>query len=933
MEKLLAKLHQQLTADDNIKTAIIYSLRNWLAYRMQPVGETLYLERAYHGAMTAHRRNEPHVRLLTLAIFMAVEAQHLDIAETMLEKALQYRNFLKANEPFYYGVFLFLRAFLALHRNKGRATKKYRKAFLAYLKTVPYSPYYDVMQGQLHLAAQEYDQAFEYLTRAYEQKCRSVYLFEGLYRCYKATSQQIPPPLPPRESLLPVLIHSAAYRADISQILTANEEQLFAAVRRNPSGGMRLFALSDHPVLLKALCANKIQNGDCSKEANTLYRKAVEKQLHLSQLSAFLVQSSYINRIEELNTQALEQFLSTNEMDQRLAIYVCHILLTDPAHARLIKNQTSFITQTATNALEKGVTGRKANTLYQFYWAHHKTAASKLSKQAEAALQAGLTQFELNTSPQTRYVYISTQEKRGTKEYELTADTNRIIIDATDNFSYICLGAGRRQVIEAPPTIKRRVPLANPELYQHFFEKGDQRFYVLAYLASNYMTAPPDTKAIPVLEALLEEKSLQKSYRTKLQTTLGHLHYKKNNHTKALKYYAELNINDLDGQDIQQILEAYLYIKEYDLAAELIANHHSSIPAPALFEGLSRLLSYAEKKYKDIQIQSDSNQQSSSGTLGHATHDNSAYPLSPETMPHLAQAAYSLLISGHQDKALLAFTLANHQASQKELITLANTLKTPDPSLDTQILSKALWMNQFTPDTQKAFRRLHASQKALHECNKCEEYVELLTYAILSKNLQPEYETIHLLEKIHQATPQDTYLHLALCHIYLHHKITTLRSEKLLEQGIYAQEAMGILLPIFKENKPHPHPFLEKYKPFLYQGQPGKDIRLNYRIGPESDFTSIPMQYLRYGLYTAKLPLFYNETITYYYSEEMPTGSIATQETTYKNTSPYLNDNHPDTYFALNTAVVYEQMFRHELVEDIADTLVKELVTVRGRLL
>jgi len=93
------------------------------------------------------------------------------------------------------------------------------------------------------------------------------------------------------------------------------------------------------------------------------------------------------------------------------------------------------------------------------------------------------------------------------------------------------------------------------------------------------------------------------------------------------------------------------------------------------------------------------------------------------------------------------------------------------------------------------------------------------------------------------------------------------------------------------------------------------------------------MEYLRYGLYSTKLPLFYNETITYYYSEEMPTGSIATQESYHKNTAPYLNDNHPDSYFAINNAIIYEQMFKHQLVEDIVDGLVGDLAEVSGTLL
>jgi len=1043
MDKKLAKLHQDFASKEDVKSAIIYSLRNWLAYRMQQPGETFYLERAYHGAMTAHRRNVPHVRLLTLTIFMAIEAGHLDTAATMFDAAWAHRRFLKTNEPFYYGVFLFLRAYLAIHQQKTRTAKRYHKAYTAHIKAVDYSPYYDVMLGQLHLALEEYAQAYEILFKAYSHGCQSVYLGEALFRCYKspdavldAGSQQ------QGEALLTILTHAATQGGDISQATIAHEYVLFNAVRRNPAVGERLYALSDHPLLLKAVCANRIQSGDHSLEVNTLYRKAADAQISLSHLNTLLVQSSYANGIEDVNTHALEHFLEstdilganvladaketrrphephetmtlleTKEVCISIAVYICHLLLTDPAHAHLLKGREDIIANITIKALENGISGRQANSLYQFYWEKHKYTGKHLTKSTdkkketdkalviakiENELQKNLTRFELTVSPKASHIFITHPQKRQADEYEfpepgpaITGHSHQgrspLIIEAGGDFSYVCLGTGKRTIIDEPLTIRRMVPLANADLYHHFFSKGERGFYLLAYLAAHYLDASETKaavnnttifKAIPILEALQEEKSLQKSYRQTLLTHLGHLYHKEGNNAKAIEYYADVELNTLGTDDIQQILETYLAAKEYNLAAILVAQYHNIIPAPALYQALCQLLP------------SDTN----------------------DTNLNLAQAAYNIQLAGYHNKALLDFTLAHHPSSQQELQALSAAISmqnqyspaptskslqptyaasckhpssatpvqhsSPDPRLETKILQGGLWMHKWDAPIQKAFRRLYAIQKTQKECT---QFVELLTYAMLIQNLCPDHETINILEEIylnhlssqstdlsqpnknqhlsqntssshvsnnthliqpHQATCQNahqdtcnnTYLLLALCHTYLTHKITTFRSDKLITKCIAVQEAEGILLPAFKENKPYPHPFLEKYQPFLYRNQPGKDIRLNYRIGQARDFANIPMQYLRYGLYTAKLSLFYNETITYYYSEEMPTGSIATKEATHKNTTPYLNENHPDTYFAINNAIIYENMFRHELVEDILDTLVKEPAAVSARLL
>jgi len=941
-QQQLSKLDERMAARDDAKTAIIYSMRNWQAYYMLP-GNTHshdnYLEKAYLGAMAAHRKNEPSPWLFSLAIFMAIESRHLDTAATMLESAMGYSSFLKTNEPFYYNVFLFLRAYLAAIENRARVAKKYRKAFLSQLKSTEYSPYYDVMIGQLHLATTEHTQAYGYFARAYSYGCRSMYLYEGLFRSIsEADSSEI------GEELLPLLINAAFNGADISRATAIHEEAVFSAIMQNPAAGERLYALSKHTPLLKPICANRMDNEDLSMWAHDLYSQASRHQINLRGLSTFLVQASYVNHIEKIDTYPLQRFLSNSDSaehvlagpknhdghtpasetdvnrnfyrDPQFAAYVFHLLLTDPAHRSLLLGRENMALEAAVHCLENDVSGREANSLYQFFWAHSKSinVTDALMQKAEAELQAGLTQFELIITKDTRYVYIALQEKRGSEEYAVTENHPMIIEAPHENFSYTCLGAGRRSAITEPLVIKRMTPLANPELYQHFFDKGDRRFHILAYLASHYLTAEAP-QAIPVYEAILAEKSLQKPYRMKILAALGHLYHAARNHTKAQECYAQIDMTTLPPSYLQQTLNVCLQTNEYALATELIAQNHKSLPAEAVYEGLHQLLKNT-----------------------HTTPEN--------TGKHLSEAAYNLLISGHHSETLLTTVLTHYHASQSELKVLSNTLKTPDPRLYIKILSGDLWSHHCDTHTQKAFRQLMqfhdnnetTARKAKEECIK---FIEYCTYAMLTHNLIPEYETINILEKYYQAnthsshdiSSQNNLLLLALSHTYLANNITTFRSDKLLTQAIALQEAAGILLPIFKENKPITHPYLEKYHPFLFQSQPNKDIRLNYRLDETKDFLDIPMQYLAYGLYTAKLPLFYNETITYYYSEEMPTGSITTHHLIHKNTTPFLHNHPNDNFFAINNAIIHEHTFRHQEVEDIICDLTQEPTAIQGQLL
>jgi len=934
----LSQLDGRMATSDNAKTAIIYSMRNWQAFHMPPVNSHAqdnhqYLEKAYLGAMAAHRQNEPSAWLYSLAIFMAIESRHLDTATSMLEAAASYRSFLKTNEPFYYNAFRFLEAYLAIIESRSRAAKKYRKAFLSQLKSSEYSPHYDVMIGQLHQAAKEYTEAYSYFARAYSYGCHSIYMYEGLFRTLTAAD-----PNKIGEELIPTLLNAAKNGADISRQTTAHEEAIFAQVTKNPAAGERLYALTSHAPLLKPICANKMYNNDLSLSAHKLYSQAVKQQINLKGLLTFLVQSAYLNHIEKIDSYPLERFLTSTNIEPHLAAYVFHLILTDPTHRKLMQGRERLAHETAIMCLKSGITGREANSLYQFFHASSKSSDGEAIQGAEAELLANLTLFEITATKDTRHIYIALNEKRGTYEYTIPEnEENRIIIEAPhENFQYSCLGAGRRMVITTPITIKRMAPLANPELYQYFFNKGDRRFNILAYLSTHYIeTETQNPEAIAVFEAILDDKSLQKPYRMKILAALGHLYHITQNSIKSQECYAQLDMHTLPPANLQQALSVCLQTKEYALATEIIAQNHKTLPAKTVYEGLIQLL-------KD-----------------HKAPAN--------TGKHLAEAAYSLLLSGHQSQSeiLLTTVLTHYQASQSELKALSQEIT--DSRLDVKILSGNLWANQCDIHTQKAFRRLITEQKAQREC---EQFIEYCAYAMLTQNLVPEYEIINILEKHYLAistehnysnqeghkntcifsasnplTPSGLLL-LALCNTYLRNNITTFRSDKLLKLSLKIQEAAGILLPIFKETKPIAHPYVEKYQSFLFQSQPGKDIRLNYRFCETNDFHSIPMRYLAYGIYTAKLPLFYNETITYYYSDEMSSGSITTHKATHKNTTPYLhhidamNEAHKrssistqDNFYAINNAIIHEHMFRHQEMEDLMEELIQNPIPVQAQIL
>ncbi|MCL2577215.1 MAG: DUF5717 family protein [Defluviitaleaceae bacterium] len=881
-------------------------LRSWQAYCfLEPEYEMrILLQRANHAVIAAHRKNIAHMRLYVLTIFIAIEARHYDSANEMLDKAMSYKNFLKNNAPFYYGVLCFLYAYLELSQRRARSAKKYRRALADHIKTERPSPYYAVMQGLLHLAASELNEAYTFLTEALHAGCNSIFLYEGLFRYYKTAEGGFQ-----GSSILPVLIYAANRGAEIGTVATKYQETLSAAISADPQAGEKLYAASNYPPILKDICAHRISKGDMSAEAFAFYRDAEKKQIYTPELFNALVRAAYENKSPQINRYPLKNFLASVDLadipEPAFAVYVYHFILTDPAFGDLLPEAQNKIIQLGTLCLDEGITGREVNSIYYYLW--NRFRALGISgvnfDKAEEILRENLTLFELHTEENSavHFIYITEPEKRRMEVYETEGNSPITIEAVSENAGCTCLGKAQREILNEEITIKRMIGQAGPELYLYFFQKGDRRFHLLAYLANYYLSqeTPPDDAA-PVFEALLSEKGITKSYKMKILVALGRLHYNAFSFEQALECFGEIDESSIDDDFIEQLLSIYMQTRELTRAAKLINAKHKKIPHEILFEAVNKLLSKSDEQTTEI----------------------------------IAAIGYNLLVNNFYNEDLQKFVLENYRPSYSELAILSQVTDEDNrtaPELDARVLESALVMTSFDQHAQKAFTRLYTAGE---KNNLLTEFTELATYEMLANSTRPNYDVLGILEKIYlNAAEPPVLLAWGLAGIYLRYNITTFKSEEIIKYAISTLENEGILFPVFKENKTVPTPFIEKFQPFMYKSLPDKDCWLYYRIDGATSFSAVPMQYVRYGIYLAAVPMFYNETLTYYFSEEMASGSITTKEFSVKNTKAFIHENHDDPYFTINNAIIFEQMFKHDQVEKLISNLVKDVQPVRAKLL
>ncbi|MDR1664180.1 MAG: DUF5717 family protein [Clostridiales bacterium] len=911
-DREISVLEMRVTRYGTVRSAVLLTLRCWLEWRING-GDRNYLNKANHTAVVAHRKNDSDIRLFMLVIFISIEAERFDAANEMLDKAMSYKAHLRNNEPLYYALLCFLYAYLEIKQKRARSAKKHMRALQDFVKATGSAPVYDLLLGMLHLGFYEFDEAFAFLTAAFDGGCRSVFLYQSLYHYYLTSVRGRV-----NHTLLPVLHWASARKADITDIVSVYQDELHAAIADSPVIGERIYAANPQSAfILREICAGRMLAGDFGREAFAYYREAEHKQIYINGLYQFIIKAAYTNRSERVSHYTMKEYLKvSDETDPGMKVYVYHLLLTDPALSDLVPERKNDILQLSAYCLESNMTGREVNSLYYFFWCQCREMgiSGENTDKAEALLFADLTRFEAITDAhsETRALYINERERKGMAVYEL--ESGRVTVNAVDStFNYTCLNAGRKHIINERLTVRRMITRADPALYRYFFRKGARDFPLLAHLANNWLTLldennapeamPPEdiSEAIQVLEAALGHKEIAKPYLMRIRVALGGLCYRAGKFDKALEYYGGVDENELDNEYVEQILSVFLQTREWSRAAGLVMRKKRFISNKALFGAIKKL---SAPEYD-------------------ANH------------PHLADAAYDLLLDQWYDPDLLRIVLLYYRGGQSEWQALSRALSALNVTaagLDEIIIKNSIWMHQFDEDAQKAFVRLVNEPGGVNLKHPLvEPFVEYCAYEMILNDVRPDYDTLVLLERIY-LNDKSPLLSWALCHVYLRNGINTFNSEDIWEDAVASQEEAQVLFPVFREyrDKYNKHPYIEKNQPFLYQSLPEKNVWLHYKIDDAPAFQAKPMRYLRFGLYLTSLSVFYGEKVTYYFSEEMASGSITTREDHLSNTAEYLYEKEGDPFFTINNALIYEKMFKHEQVERIINGLVKDVRMVRG---
>ena len=883
-------------------TAFVMAMRYYTGYVIS--GQRDFLHKANFVA-SAHT-NAADIPMIFLRTHIAYEMGHFDAADDLLASLRPYRSAMKGQDATLYAHYLYFTCVLTIARGKERAANKHYRALRDYCKERRPARA-NTLLAAANGAFGEYGDALEYLMAAYKSGDRSPFF----YMCLARTLENIMPQAAQAVLLLTMIRWSFSSGLHINGIIVRNQPIIEDILRKHPRDGEKLYAAYPLDWILYIICTRRMINNDLSPTAFAYYKEAEARQIHFVQLYDFLIRAAHKNGIEDISRYSLAQYLKAGTAPMEILPFVYHLILKKELGGKnkeFLEKIKDDILQCAYHSADNRLYGRYYYSLYR-YLLQADISGGKIDKRildfVEQTLKNLLFAYDISFGDDKAEKMLVQEIYKNTEAlYDVKGGKIRVeLCDA--NAKITCFDESFRNIIDCKPKVQKLVENVDITILNYFFDRGLITPELLINLCLYYMeTADLPFTAIKIFERAVANGQISVSFKMQAYVVLGNFYAKNRNYLRAVQYYGNVDESRVAAKHLEQMLLTYISAGEIGLAKRLVARAGSHIADKNLFAAIKRI-------------------SASSPAVGAGSKA-------------LAALAYEQLLRGWYDKAILALVLENHTTALAGWIELARSLSAmgeADSALYVKILEIAI---RTRSGAGKSVQGIFVKMAELSfKEDILPDFAIYLTFEIIINGLVPEYDAIHSMERIF-LSEEDDFLAYGLAHVYLKNSITTGNAPEILRRAIDAAADADIIWPIFKEIKDKNliSPYIEKNMPFLYRGKAGREtVSLYYRAMGEESFTGVPMKYLRFGLFTCYIPLFYGEELEYYFEEAIATGSITTPTEKIANNRPHLLEKTADLYYIINSALVYEQMFKYDKVEEIVTKGLAEKEPPRAKLI
>jgi len=880
---ILEQYKKKLTRRSSYKDYISLSLKAYKNYKL--LKDSKGLANAAAIAQEGLNLYPSSARLLLLCSFFDIETGALNDAKINIDRLRPYLNYYKSSDVSVYIALTFLTALYDIKAQVKSSTAKQIKS----LKKQPDS-FSKLLLGYLYYELGEYHLSIKQLEESYSKGGRSFFLYLLYSRIYNNGDDS-------GYLLLPFIkwgLKEGFIEVDFIEDCSGLIEAIFPD---HVQGFKHIYESTGSELLLRLICEKQVEEEDISQKSYKYYKEAEHRQLHIEGVPELLIKCACAYEYEDVPSHTLRTFLKNNQLDEETLPFVLYFILANPNFEGFIEEfgLKDLIWKASEWAVENLLSGRIYNSIHKYCLEN----SFECSKQVELSLYRDL--FLANVyidGVDEGFLYVHEDEKENMEIYEFENGFKQIRTVA-GNIKIDIIDKNTGKIADVSYTTNRQVENAGAKLYKYYIDRGYNDFALYIALSGFYIKSKePQERHIDILHKTLEAGNLSSSFRMQVEGELGNTLYTLNRRDKALEYFNRVDESRLDQKYIETMLIAFVKAYDFKRATQLIIKKRGYISDRTLLWAIKELT---------------------------ADYRNNMHRL-------LADAAYELLIKNWYDARLLDIVGKYYAGSNEDWYLLRSSLANIDLynlALDKKILENSLWIRDFGEASQTVFNRLYQNDM---EKELTSDYIYYACYEITAEDKRPSFELILNLEK-HFETTGERILAYALCTAYLKFSIDTFKSHEILQKSIDFMEEDGILLPEFKGAKELKAPYIDKYWPLVHKAPSSVEVFLHYKIDDEASYSKKLMKHLFFGIFYTVIPIFYNETVEYYISEQKGEDFLQTDIKTVFNDINSLRTQQDDMFFNINNALIYEKTFKFMEVEKTLSEIIKQNHEIRGQLL
>ena len=854
--------------------------------------------------------DSPDISLVFMRAHIAYEMGNIELLEELITGVRHQRNAMKNQDAALYAYYLYFNCITAIAKEKERAANKHYRALKDFCaENNPDKGY--LLLAMANCAFKEYEDALAYLHFAQRSGDNSPFY----YICLAEVMENAVPQGAQGMLLLPLVRWGLAQGYYLGEILAKNHRFMQEVLRKNPGDAEKLYREYPLDWVLDIVCVRRMIDNDLSEQAFYFYKEAETRQLYFQQLYDFLMRAAYKNGIENISRYSLAQYLKTEDIPAEILPFAYHLVLKtawEGKNSDLLEKIKNDILAFACYAMENRLFGRYYYSLYRFLLdtalaKGGEKIDAKYVKTAEDTIKNLLFAYEITFDDgRVKKIIVGEASKQGEAVYDVKGGRVRVNLYNAKDVKITCFDETFRNIIESGFKLQKLVENVSTELLSHFFTGTEDSAEMLIALSVSCMAqANLDDMAAKVLQATISSKqavAIAIDFRMQARVALGNFYAGRREFVKAVECYKGIDDAKIDPKFMEQMLLAYIHAGEIARATRLVSLTGGNISDKNLFHAVKRIVV---------------NSSSEGGA----------------NLKTLAGLAYEQLVRGWYDRGLLGLVLERHTASLGQWIELAKSLGAmgaEEPALYSRILETAIQIRGISAGVQGIFAKMAEGSP---DNEVLLDFAVYMSYEIIANGLLPEYAAIYALEGVFNKTGEQ-YVAYALAHVYIRDSIATANSASILSKAIEIAAENDIVWPIFKDIKDKNiiQPYIEESAPFLYRGRAGSTVSLYYRFGAEDDFVKQNMKPLRFGLFACHVPHFYGEELEYYFEEAMARGSITVPAAKITNNRPHVLEKSAELYYIINNALVYEQMFKYDNVEEIVTGRLAERPVVRAKI-